>query len=66
MGGVLCRLRQQPVIAAAAGLGLVTLGGVTVGPAILVGTLNLLGFSASGVVGGKLSVCTTRGSGLLN
>ncbi|KAJ7915837.1 hypothetical protein B0H13DRAFT_2452687 [Mycena leptocephala] len=55
MGGALCRLRQQPVIAAAAGLGLVTLGGVTVGPAILVGTLNLLGFSASGVVGGSIA-----------
>ncbi|KAJ7609244.1 hypothetical protein DFH06DRAFT_1346556 [Mycena polygramma] len=56
VGAVVARLRQNhPVAAAAAGIGLITLGGITVGPAVLVGTLNLLGFSASGVVGGSIA-----------
>ncbi|KAJ7498286.1 hypothetical protein B0H11DRAFT_1909331 [Mycena galericulata] len=33
----------------------VAVGGITVGPAILVGTLNLLGFSSAGVVGGSIA-----------
>ncbi|KAJ7802828.1 hypothetical protein B0H14DRAFT_2890852 [Mycena olivaceomarginata] len=47
--------REHPYAAAAAGLGLVAVGGITVGPAILVGTLNLLGFSSAGVVGGSIA-----------
>ncbi|KAJ7034434.1 hypothetical protein C8F04DRAFT_1234284 [Mycena alexandri] len=47
--------RDHPVKAAAAALGLIALGGIAVGPAILVGTLNILGFSASGVVGGSIA-----------
>ncbi|KAJ7745534.1 hypothetical protein DFH07DRAFT_977297 [Mycena maculata] len=47
--------KEHPYAAAAAGLGLVAAGGITVGPAILVGTLHLLGFSASGVVGGSIA-----------
>ncbi|KAJ7670431.1 hypothetical protein B0H17DRAFT_201074 [Mycena rosella] len=47
--------KEHPYAAAAAGLGLIAAGGITVGPAILVGTLHLLGFSASGVVGGGRS-----------
>ncbi|KAJ7429628.1 hypothetical protein FB451DRAFT_1327754 [Mycena latifolia] len=47
--------REHPYAAAAAGLGMVAVGGITVGPAILVGTLNLLGFSASGVVAGSIA-----------
>ncbi|KAJ6566822.1 hypothetical protein B0H19DRAFT_1374228 [Mycena capillaripes] len=55
VGDALYRLRQQPAVPAAAGIGLITLGGITVGPAILVGTLNLLGFSSSGVVGDSIA-----------
>ncbi|KAJ6537269.1 hypothetical protein DFH09DRAFT_1091106 [Mycena vulgaris] len=44
---------QHPYAATAAGLGLMTVDGITVGPAILVGTLNLLGFGASGVDGSE-------------
>ncbi|KAJ6467516.1 hypothetical protein C8R47DRAFT_813418 [Mycena vitilis] len=56
VGAVVARLRQDhPVATAAAGIGLITLGGITVGPAVLVGTLNLLGFSASGIVSGSIA-----------
>ncbi|KAJ7344009.1 hypothetical protein DFH08DRAFT_871594 [Mycena albidolilacea] len=47
--------REHPFAAGAAAVGLITVGGITVAPAILVGTLNLLGFSASGVVGGSIA-----------
>ncbi|KAJ7084574.1 hypothetical protein B0H15DRAFT_386252 [Mycena belliarum] len=47
--------KDHPYATAAAGLGLVTVGGITVAPAILVGTLNIIGFSASGVVSGSLA-----------
>ncbi|KAJ7615545.1 hypothetical protein FB45DRAFT_935949 [Roridomyces roridus] len=47
--------RDHPYAAAAAGIGLVTVGGITVAPAVLVGTLNLLGFSATGVVSGSIA-----------
>ncbi|KAJ7142401.1 hypothetical protein C8R44DRAFT_760602 [Mycena epipterygia] len=56
IGDNLRRFRtEHPYAAAAAGLGLVAVGGITVAPAILVGTLNVLGFSASGVVGGSIA-----------
>ncbi|KAJ7836885.1 hypothetical protein B0H14DRAFT_2792909 [Mycena olivaceomarginata] len=47
--------REHPFAAGGAAVGLITVGGITVAPAILVGTLNLLGFSASGVVGGSIA-----------
>ncbi|KAJ7752887.1 hypothetical protein B0H16DRAFT_1690905 [Mycena metata] len=53
---IISRLRREhPIKTAAAAIGLIALGGITVGPAILVGTLNVLGFSASGVVGGSIA-----------
>ncbi|KAJ7725431.1 hypothetical protein DFH07DRAFT_970874 [Mycena maculata] len=56
IGDALLRFRREhPYAATAASLGLVTVGGITVAPAILVGTLNLLGFSATGVVGGSIA-----------
>ncbi|KAJ7117451.1 hypothetical protein C8R44DRAFT_790750 [Mycena epipterygia] len=56
LGDVVRRFRKQhPYAAAAAGLGLVAAGGITVTPAILVGTLNVMGFSASGIVGGSVA-----------
>jgi len=55
VGDIISRLRQQPGVAAAAGLGLVALGGITVAPAVGVGALNLLGFSASGIVSGSIA-----------
>ncbi|KAJ7500312.1 hypothetical protein B0H11DRAFT_1909267 [Mycena galericulata] len=56
VGDSLRRFRKEhPYAAAAAGVGLITVGGITVAPAMLVGTLNLLGFSASGVVGGSIA-----------
>ncbi|KAJ7439521.1 hypothetical protein B0H11DRAFT_566047 [Mycena galericulata] len=40
---------EHPKAAKAAGVGLLVVGGIVVIPAILVGILNLLGFSAGGV-----------------
>ncbi|KAJ7738722.1 hypothetical protein B0H16DRAFT_89415 [Mycena metata] len=57
VGATLCRLRRDhPVKTAAAGIGLIALGGVAVGPAVVVGTLHLLGLTVSGVLGGSIAV----------
>lgn len=46
--------RQYPRAVTAAGLGLVGIAAIPLAPALLVGVLNLLGFSAVGPVAGKL------------
>ncbi|KAJ6568998.1 hypothetical protein B0H19DRAFT_1256685 [Mycena capillaripes] len=52
IGAVVSRLRREhPVQTAAAGIGLIALGGVVVGPAILIGTLKILGFHITGIAG---------------
>jgi len=48
--------RKHPYTAAAAGLGLVAAGGVTVGPAMFVGALHMMGLTVSGVFGGSIFV----------
>ncbi|KAJ7451039.1 hypothetical protein FB451DRAFT_1284490 [Mycena latifolia] len=48
--------KEHPYAAAAAGLGLIAAGGIAVGPAMLVGTLHLLGLTVSGVFGGSILV----------
>ncbi|KAJ7779376.1 hypothetical protein DFH07DRAFT_794799 [Mycena maculata] len=48
--------RKHPYAAAAAGLGLVAAGGVTVGPAMFVGALHMAGLTVSGVFGGSIAV----------
>ncbi|KAJ7609245.1 hypothetical protein DFH06DRAFT_1247678, partial [Mycena polygramma] len=53
-GATVSRLRQEhPKATTVAGIGLITLGGLVVVPAVTVGTLNLLGFGPTGVVGGS-------------
>ncbi|KAJ7159217.1 hypothetical protein C8R43DRAFT_994202 [Mycena crocata] len=46
---------EHPYASAAAGLGLIVVGGITVAPAILVGTLNVLGFGAGGVAAASIA-----------
>ncbi|KAJ6553514.1 hypothetical protein DFH09DRAFT_1366151 [Mycena vulgaris] len=48
--------RKHPYTAAAAGLGLVAAGGATIGPAMFVGALHMVGLSVSGVFGGSIAV----------
>ncbi|KAJ7443608.1 hypothetical protein B0H11DRAFT_2250524 [Mycena galericulata] len=47
--------QRHPLAVRAAGFGLIALGGIVVGPAILVGVLNLIGFGAAGVSAGTLA-----------
>ncbi|CAK5263808.1 unnamed protein product [Mycena citricolor] len=54
IGGAIQELRDNhPFLAGAAALGLVAVGGAVVVPAVLVGTLNILGFTATGVAAGS-------------
>ncbi|KAJ6491021.1 hypothetical protein C8R45DRAFT_991352 [Mycena sanguinolenta] len=56
IGAVLFRLRRDhPVETAAAGIGLIALGGVVSGPVIVAGTLKILGFHAAGIAGGSIA-----------
>ncbi|KAF8195314.1 hypothetical protein K438DRAFT_2017280 [Mycena galopus ATCC 62051] len=56
IGAAVSRLRRDhPVTTAAAGIGLIALGGVVVGPAILAGTLKILGFHVTGIAGGSIA-----------
>ncbi|KAJ7247382.1 hypothetical protein B0H12DRAFT_1125011 [Mycena haematopus] len=56
IGAAVSRMRRDyPVQTAAAGIGLIALGGVVVGPAILIGTLKILGFHVTGIAGGSIA-----------
>ena len=46
---------DHPIAATVATAGLVTAGGLFLAPAIVVGGLNAVGFTASGVAGGRFS-----------
>ncbi|KAJ7846681.1 hypothetical protein B0H14DRAFT_926557 [Mycena olivaceomarginata] len=52
-----------PAVAALSGLGLIVAGGIVILPALLVGTLNLLGFGAGGVAAGSIAAGIQSGFG---
>jgi hypothetical protein len=46
---------DHPIATTVVNAGLVTVGGLFLAPAIIVGGLNAVGFTASGVAGGRFS-----------